>query len=200
LRLIALLVAFTTSECAVDPQLVGIANFHQVDDHVYRGAQPNVEDWKDLASLGIRLVLDLRPDGELREHWTRSEKEAVEAAGMRYTNVPLDGWAMPQDKQISRALEILRSVGPVFVHCRGGKDRTGTVIACYRIAQDHWSNERALAEAKAHGMNPLEAAMQQYILSFRPHPISRREHVPIDCWPGRFQPLGVAREFEHWPA
>jgi len=174
---IALLVAFTTPNWAAASQSVNIPNFHQVDDHVYRGAQPNAQGWKELARLGIKLVLDLRPDGELQEHRTRSEQEAVEAAGMRYMSLPMDGSAMPQDKQISRALAILRSGEFVFVHCRGGRNRTGTVIACYRIAQDHWTNEQALAEAKANGMNPLEAAMQQYILGF-PAAITRGRQQP----------------------
>jgi protein tyrosine/serine phosphatase len=55
---------------------------------------------------------------------------------------------------------------PIFVHCRRGADRTGTAIACYRIAHDHWSNQQALAEAKTLGMSSLEIGMQRYILHF----------------------------------
>jgi tyrosine-protein phosphatase SIW14 len=145
-----------------------VPNFHRVNDHVYRGAQPDNQGWEDLEQLGVRVVLDLRPDGELQEHWTKSEKEAVEAAGMRYINLPMGGWAVPEDAQIMRALRVLQSGEPVFVHCRGGKDRTGTVIACYRIAQDHWRIERALAEARSDGMNPLQTAMEHYIWGFHP--------------------------------
>jgi tyrosine-protein phosphatase SIW14 len=147
-----------------------VSNFHQVDDHVYRGAQPTAEGWKELAKLGIQVVVDLRPDGELREHWTRSEREAVAAAGMRYISVPMNGWAKPDSSRVVRALAELESSHRVFVHCRAGKDRTGTVIACYRITHNHWTNERALEEARSDGMNPLETAMQQYILDF--HPVS----------------------------
>jgi tyrosine-protein phosphatase SIW14 len=147
-----------------------LPNFHQVDDHVYRGAQPSAEGWKELAKLGIHVVVDLRPDGELHEHWAGSERHAVEAAGMRYISVPMQGWAKPDSKEIARALAELKSGEGVFVHCRGGIDRTGTVIACYRMTHDHWTNERALEEARAEGMNPLQKAMQQYILDFRPAP------------------------------
>jgi uncharacterized protein (TIGR01244 family) len=147
-----------------------VANFHQVDDHVYRGAQPTTEGWKELAKLGIQVVVDLRPDGELQEHWTRLERRAVEAAGMRYISVPMDGWAKPDSTKVARVLAQLESGDRVFVHCRAGRDRTGTVIACYRMTQDHWTNELALEEAKSDGMNPLETAMQHYILDF--HPVS----------------------------
>ena len=58
------------------------------------------------------------------------------------------------------------SAWPVFVHCRRGADRTGTAIACYRIAHDHWTNQQALGEAKTFGMSSLEVAMQHFILRF----------------------------------
>jgi protein tyrosine/serine phosphatase len=57
---------------------------------------------------------------------------------------------------------------PVFVHCRRGKDRTGTVIACYRIQHDGWTNIHALEEAKSHGMSFAERSMRAYILHFKP--------------------------------
>jgi tyrosine-protein phosphatase SIW14 len=163
-----LLVVLTVSVWAAPPSPVDVPNFHRVDDHVCRGAQPDTQGWKDLAHLGVKVVLDLRPDGELQEHWSRLEEKAVQAAGMRYISLPMQGWALPKDVQITRALEVLRSGESVFVHCRGGKDRTGTVIACYRIAQDHWDIERALAEARSDGMNPLQIAMEHYILGFHP--------------------------------
>jgi uncharacterized protein (TIGR01244 family) len=145
-----------------------VPNFHYVDAHVCRGAQPAPGGWNALANLGIRLVIDLRPDGELQEHWTRSEQEAVEAAGMHYINIPMDGWTAPDDKQVLRIIATLESGERVFVHCRGGKDRTGTVIACYRIVHNHWTSDRALSEAASYGMSPDKIAMQRYILGFRP--------------------------------
>jgi tyrosine-protein phosphatase SIW14 len=150
------------------PSQALLPNFHYVDDHVYRGAQPAPNGWNALANLGVKLVIDLRRDGELREHWTRSEQKAVEAVGMRYVNVPMNGWVAPDNKQILRIIATLESGQRVFVHCRAGKDRTGTVIACYRIGHDHWTRKRALSEAASLGMSPRKAAMQHYILGFRP--------------------------------
>jgi protein tyrosine/serine phosphatase len=145
-----------------------VQNFHYVDAHICRGAQPVPAGWNALAKLGIEVVIDLRRDGELQEHWTRSEQEAVEAAGMRYTNIPMSGWEIPDGTQVSRSIAILESGQRVFVHCRSGQDRTGTVIACYRIAHDHWTGERALSEATSFGMRSYKSDLQHYILSFRP--------------------------------
>jgi tyrosine-protein phosphatase SIW14 len=167
--LCSLFLVASGSVWAAGPSPLSVPNFYRVDDHVYRGAQPDTQGWKDLARLGVKVVLDLRPDGELQEHSSRSEEEAVVAAGMRYINLPMGGWVMPKDAQIARALAVLHSGEPVFVHCRGGKDRTGTVIACYRIVHDHWGIERALAEARSDGMNPLQTTMEHYILDFHPN-------------------------------
>src|ERR1039457_6128170 len=80
---------------------------------------------------------------------------------------PAPGVPNPSYKQISKALSwVDDSASPVFMHCRRGADRTGTVIACYRITHDGWSNRRALHEAVSYGMSWIEFGMQRYVLAF----------------------------------
>src|ERR1017187_6228347 len=150
-----------------DPQAPAVPNFHQVDAHVYRGAQPSEAGLESLVRLGIKTIVDLR-DGEAH---TSAEQRAVEALGMRYVSIPMRGLSAPSDDQISRALALLDTPGssgwPVFVHCKRGADRTGTVIACYRITHDHWAGGKALTEARLHGMSRVEFGMQQYILHYK---------------------------------
>lgn len=148
-------------------QVAGVPNFHQVNDHLYRGGQPSGEGFRNLASLGVKTVIDLRNIGE---HSQEQEQSWIESNGMRYISVPLGEFSAPHDADISRTLAFLDdpSDGPVFVHCRRGADRTGTIIACYRIAHDHWENRKALEEARGYGMSRLERAMQHYILRFQP--------------------------------
>jgi tyrosine-protein phosphatase SIW14 len=150
-----------------DPTPTGIPNFHHVNEHIYRGGQPSSEGWDSLTKLGVKTVIDLRP---ANEHSTKEEEREVRAAGMRYINVPLSGLGAPPDQKISEVLTLLDpdSAETIFVHCRRGADRTGTVIACYRIAHDHWKNQKALQEAKSYGMSWLEFAMQRYVLYFQP--------------------------------
>ena len=138
---------------------------YRVDNNIYRGQQPTRQDIANLASSGIRTVLDLR--GVLdHKPW---EQQAVEAAGMRYIRVGLSGFFAPTQHQIDKILEVLDNpaLGPIFVHCRRGADRSGVVIACYRITHDHWTNAQAMEEARQQGFSRLEVLMQRYIRHFK---------------------------------
>src|ERR1035438_6817391 len=108
----------------------GLSNFHQVNDRLYRGAQPSDAGFQHLAKLGLKTIVDLCESGGR----STAEKRLVEGLGMRYVNVPLDGLAAPTLEQVGKLHAIFDSPasGPVFIHCRRGADRTGTVIACYR--------------------------------------------------------------------
>ena len=138
-----------------------LPNFHQIDDHLYRGAQPSAEGFQNLARMGVKTVVDLRG----AEHAVTEEKRIVEFAGMRYVNVPMKGMATPTDDQVSSALRIMNdpAAAPVFVHCRRGADRTGAVVACYRIGHDHWDAARALNEASGFGMSWYQIALRRYV-------------------------------------
>jgi protein tyrosine/serine phosphatase len=160
--LLALSLSIAGVQAASLPDVPGVPNFHQVNEHVYRGAQPHGQGFEGLAKLGIKTVIDLR--GE------RSEETEVKHAGMHYVRLSWSGYRAPDESQVTAVLSLLNdnSAWPVFVHCRRGADRTGTAIACYRIAHDHWTNQQALAEAKTFGMSSMEVAMQHFILHFGP--------------------------------
>jgi protein tyrosine/serine phosphatase len=147
---------------------VHVRNFSRVDAHIYRGAAPSERGLKDLRALHITVDLDLRQPGEAE---ARERAEATQL-GMKYVNIPMPPLSAPTQSEIKRALALLLAAdtgsGRIFVHCRRGKDRTGTVIACYRIEHDGWTNRRALREAKQHGISWLERGMRHYIKQFRP--------------------------------
>ena len=165
-RTMVLAPALFLAVAAFGQQPAGLENFHRVNDQLYRGAQPSEQGFISLAKLGVKTVLDLREfDGR-----SLAEKRMVEAAGMRYFNVPLQGTNTPSPEVVAKALSLLnqKDAGPVFVHCRRGADRTGTIIACYRIAHDGWQPGKALREAKGLGMAWYTSGMQHFISSFRP--------------------------------
>ena len=99
----------------------GIKNFHQLNEHVYRGAQPTDEGFQYLAQIGVKTVIDLREADER----SQSEEGVVTAAGMKYVNVPMTGLTPPSESEISKILGILENdnTGPAFVHCQRGADQ-----------------------------------------------------------------------------
>jgi tyrosine-protein phosphatase SIW14 len=150
----------------------GVRNFQTVDAHVLRGGQPTAEGFQNLASRGVKTVVDLRGTGNR----SRAEKKLVESLGMHYVGIPMKGMHTPSEEQISRALAVLKSdtAAPVFVHCRRGADRTGAVVACYRVEHDQWDNAKALREARGHGMSWYQFQLARYVLSYKAHGESQK--------------------------
>jgi protein tyrosine/serine phosphatase len=123
---------------------IKISNFGQMDQNFYRGARPKPEEFKDLAALGIKTVIDLTDNSRERE------EPAVVAAGMRYVNIPVVDKAYPSAEQVSAFLKVANdpATGKFYVHCAGGRHRTGIMGAVYRFNHDHWSYDQAYAEMK----------------------------------------------------
>jgi len=141
-----------------------LPNFHKVNNVVYRGAQPKSGGLDLLRQLGIKTVVNLRDD-DIRAH---QEETAARQSGLQYFNIPFGRWGRPQDKEMERVLSIINNPAnqPVFVHCRHGADRTGVVIAIYRITHDGWTSQQATAEAKRYGLKPWQLGMKDYIHDF----------------------------------
>jgi tyrosine-protein phosphatase SIW14 len=151
---------------AAGPAAPHVRNFGELNDHIYRGAAPSPVALEELRTLGVKVIIDLRGSSE----GTAAEGQQVRNLGMKYVNVPLPALSAPTQAQIEKILPLLFQCDsePVFIHCRRGKDRTGTVLACYRIQHDNWDNRRALEEAKSYGMSHLERGMRSYIVHFTP--------------------------------
>jgi protein tyrosine phosphatase (PTP) superfamily phosphohydrolase (DUF442 family) len=123
---------------------IKISNFGQMDQNFYRGARPKSDDFKNLAALGIQTVIDLTDNSRERE------QPAVEAAGMRYVNIPIVDKAYPSTEQVNAFLKVANdpATGKFYVHCAGGRHRTGIMGAVYRFNHDHWNFDQAYAEMK----------------------------------------------------
>jgi protein tyrosine/serine phosphatase len=123
---------------------IKIKNFGQMDERFYRGAQPKETDYKDLAALGIKTVIDLR------DNTKDYEKSAVEALGMRYVNIPMSDKQYPKEEQIEAFLKLVNdpATGKFYVHCAGGRHRTGVVGAVYRFTKYHWNYDQVYKEMK----------------------------------------------------
>lgn len=123
---------------------IKIKNFGQMDERFYRGARPkSQEDFKDLAAMGITTVIDLTDNSV-------DEKAAVEAAGMKYINIPMVEKKYPTPEATSTFLKVANdpATGKFFLHCAGGRHRTGAMGAVYRYQNYNWNFEQVYAEMK----------------------------------------------------
>jgi tyrosine-protein phosphatase SIW14 len=123
---------------------VKIDNLGQIDDHYYRGARPKADDYRTLATLGIKTVIDLTRNG------LEAERQFAESAGMRFYRIPMTTTDRPSDEAVAEFLKLVTdpALQPVYVHCQEGRHRTGVMTAVYRMTQDGWTADQAYAEMK----------------------------------------------------
>ena len=143
-----------------------IDNFARVSDTYFRGAQPVGSDYADLAKLGIKTVINLIGDSDL----DALEQSSVEKQGMRYVSIPMSTRIAPTAKQLETFLAIVNDAAsqPVYVHCVGGRHRTGVMTAVYRMTKDGISGAEAFNEMKRFNYGPdfLHPEFKKFVYNF----------------------------------
>lgn len=125
---------------------VEVDNFGKVTDFYYRGAQPKRDDYRRLASLGVKTIIDLRDDPK------NFARAAAEQSGLKYVNFPMSDHDYPPADTAEKFLKLVsnESLWPIYVHCAGGRHRTGVMTAVYRLTVEGWDMERAYREMKVY--------------------------------------------------
>lgn len=139
--LIAFLLGAATrpAEWAQPLAVAGVPNLFRVADHLYRSAQPTAAGMKNLEELGIRRVINLRA--------FHSDRGAVAGTGLLDEELSVKTWHI-EDEDVVRVLRLVKDPagGPYLIHCLHGADRTGTMIAMYRMVVQGWPREKAIDE------------------------------------------------------
>jgi len=145
---------------------IRIGNFGKINDHYFRGAQPKGSDYRDLAAIGVKTVIDLQIDGP------SNEAGNVAAAGMKFFRIGMTTSKAPTDAQIAQFFEIVNNPAnqPVYVHCAGGRHRTGTMTALYRMTFDGWNASQAYDEMKQFHFEgfPDHPVLRNYVYAYTP--------------------------------
>ena len=121
-----------------------LPNLHQVSATIYRSAQPEAGAHEALAELGVRSVISLRfgPD------------RAELLPDVRRIHAPIESWDVDHEEVMLALKELIDPANqPVLLHCRHGADRTGTVIAAYRMVVENWTADAAIEEMRHGGYN-----------------------------------------------
>jgi len=152
---------------SIDTSRIRIDNFGRVNSTYYRGAQPKGSDYADLAALGVKTVINLTSDDAQAE-----EQRLVEQAGMKYLHIPMSTHRPPTADELARFFAATDEGQPIFVHCVGGKHRTGVMTAAYRMTNDGWTADQAFSEMKQYkfGAAFLHSEFKDYVYGFRPQP------------------------------
>lgn len=151
---------------AVTWESIRIYNFAKVNDDYYRGGQPMGEDYADLAAIGVKTVINLTnsKDGQAEE------KAKVEQYGMRYLHIPMSTRTPPTAEEIATFLAAVDDEGGVYVHCVGGRHRTGVMTGVYRMTRDGLTGEQAFKEMKQYKYGPdfLHPEFKKFIHNYKP--------------------------------
>ena len=161
--------AFGQSATKIDFNNIKIKNFGQMDDRFYRGAQPDKDAYKQLSDLGIKTIIDLTDNPK------SYEKSSVEALGMRYVHIPMSDKRYPESTSIEQFLKLVDdpTTGKFYVHCAGGRHRTGVMGAVYRFNHYNWNFDQVYSEMKNYdfytrwGHGDLKKFVEDYATSYQ---------------------------------
>jgi tyrosine-protein phosphatase SIW14 len=140
---------------------VGVpANFHEVENGIYRGASPGADGVAYLKSIGVKTILDLDDDKAAM----KIESPAAAQNGVRWISLPMSGFWAPKTPTVDGALAAIAdpSLRPIYIHCKHGQDRTGLVIGLYRVEYEYWQPAHAYQEMKALGFHPSLVFLNHY--------------------------------------
>ena len=146
---------------------IRIDNFGQVSDSYFRGAQPVGDDYASLAAIGVKTVIDLTD-----EDASADEPRLVTGLGMKSLRIPMSTRETPSAEKIGEFLQIVNDPAnqPVYVHCVGGRHRTGVMTAVFRMTHDGWTADQAFAEMKKYkfGADFLHPEFKKFVYAFNP--------------------------------
>jgi len=150
-------------------------NIGVVNTNIIRGAQPELDQLFRLKDAGVVSVLNLRSGSQRIE----KEREKCKEVGLKYFSLP---WGNSRHavkhNVIYGFLQLISDPAnlPVFVHCKRGAERTGTVIAVYRVKHDHWTAEEAYQEMKKFKFRSFWFRhLKQYVFDFEKNLNKKKE-------------------------
>jgi protein tyrosine phosphatase (PTP) superfamily phosphohydrolase (DUF442 family) len=160
----------------------GLPNLHRVAANLYRGAQPTAAGIRELKAMGVRTIVNLRS--------MHSDKDLLGDTGLSYVEISCHAWH-PEDEDVVAFLKVVadETKGPFFVHCQHGADRTGMMVAIYRVVCEGWEKEDAIDEMTegGFGFHPLWRGLPKYVRALDVEAIRRKAGIkaPASSGAGR---------------
>jgi protein tyrosine/serine phosphatase len=159
---------------AIGSAIEHIPNLHQVEPWFYRGGRPQPDGLTKLFSMNIKTIVSLERGWFEREPDTvKREREFAVEHNITFIHIPMHPFFRPEREDILKTLNVIMDPAnqPVFVHCRRGSDRTGIVVAAFRIQYQGWTSGQAQNEMEQHGFRYISLFWWRSILD-QYHPLT----------------------------
>jgi tyrosine-protein phosphatase SIW14 len=157
-------------------------------NQVYRSGQMTAEGFAEaVRELHIRTIINLQddfPDPDIETSFLSGhsikESELCGRLKVKFVAISPDlvsrrqvGQRRPEAIEQFLAVMDDKSNYPVLMHCRAGLNRTGMMVALYRMEYDGWSSQHALQEALYNGFGRTTGTsandyIKQYVLTYEP--------------------------------
>ncbi|HEX7413040.1 MAG TPA: dual specificity protein phosphatase family protein [Bacteroidia bacterium] len=132
-----------TTRWAEKIKISGFHNLYKVDESMYRSEQPTAKGMVSLDSMGIKTLINLRQ--------AHNDKIETQKTSLFLVQIPMNAWTISYSDIVASLKAMLQAKTPVLVHCKHGSDRTGCMIAAYRIIKCNWTREEAIKEFREGG-------------------------------------------------
>ena len=157
--------ASARTSAVAEASSIQIDNFGRISDSYYRGGQPKGDDYAALAALGVKTIVNLTSDDA-----DTAEQALAEKAGLHYVQIPMTTRVAPTIAELTEFLSLVNDPvkQPVYVHCVGGRHRTGVMTAAYRMTHDGWTADQAFKEMKQFkfGADFLHPEFKRFVYDF----------------------------------
>jgi len=157
---LALGLQFTAAPAKAASEVEEIPNLFKMNDNLYRGGRVTAVGMKQLKKMGVTTIINIENDDDA----IKADKKFAAANGMRYISIPFDTWKTPSDAKVDGVLKLLqdRSLGPIYLHCKHGRDRTGMIMGLYRVEAEGWDAKVAYKEMKDRGFRSVLWKLTNY--------------------------------------
>lgn len=158
---LTLVLAFQfTAQTAQAKSTEDLPNYYMMNDFVHRGGRPSAAGMKALAKMGVKLIINIEDD----EDAIKADRKYAAANGIKFVSVPFKTWSKPSDAKVEYVLKLLqdRSYGPIYLHCKHGRDRTGMIMGLYRVFAEGWHPKTAYKEMKDRGFRSIIFPLTRY--------------------------------------
>lgn len=138
-----------------------IPNYQTVEEGLTRGGRPTQKDLEWLRSQGFKTIINL----EDSDSAVAQEKKWADKLGFDTVNAPMDVFETPSETKTAQLLAILNDPlvnGPIYIHCKEGRDRTGLLVGLHRVLNRGWDAKTSYKEMLKYGFRSWLSALDDY--------------------------------------